>query len=383
MKSFGSPLIASVSGPFGDWWARKRKRDRATDWLPRHYLKKKSSDHCACKCFTLADQIYHDMPEAQKDAWRLAATRQARSGYDLFMKEAIWLFSRRRSAPMYPSSSGGWSPLLAQPFPLYLPPPCTDPLPDQDPHGSFAFRVVDRDNYYIYIDAALSLRHTGTPAPWPVAITRKWIFDINLKTWRLNDALTVNNDTTWTRFPIPCLPTANVQARGITTFKTGNLNQGLDMWTGEDITLPWTLPPNIRGGAWSAPSLLFSALIPHIAAPSTLPLKLQAQWAALPPIFDDPLARSPVKIFLWLWQGLEQRKPPATVELLIHTGHFGEPPEHTFAFARRMKQLGPFTAEFPTTDIIQDPIKLSVITADATYVLNLVYGGTSEVTANP
>lgn len=95
-----------------------RKNRRA---LPPTPLQKIQQERLAA-----ADTFYKQMPQSERDTWKAAVKKNHLTGYQLFMKECLGLFSQGRNGPVVPSISGGYTYDKATPH-----------HSRENPHGSF------------------------------------------------------------------------------------------------------------------------------------------------------------------------------------------------------------------------------------------------------
>lgn len=168
----GTPFIYNVAGKAGSGIYRKSIPGPAqSDSLeenapaPGRQRRKSGKSKCNCEAFRLCDSIYTAMPEHEKQIWRNAVTKAARTGYTVWMSECMHLMQQGLNAPDMPGPGGGWSPINAIPG-AERPPPesCIDYIPfEPGPYfitiGSYGLP----DNGGVGIDYALN------NAPPPIA----------------------------------------------------------------------------------------------------------------------------------------------------------------------------------------------------------------------
>jgi hypothetical protein len=87
---------------------------------------------CSCECFQLADALWQTMTEENRELWRAAVKAPQMSGYDVWMKEALYLCNRGINLPDAPGPGGGYSPINAKPGSTPAPASC---LPEQPQVG--------------------------------------------------------------------------------------------------------------------------------------------------------------------------------------------------------------------------------------------------------
>lgn len=112
-KGWIAPLLfGEMHGTFaGVTLQRGYHKDPSIDSPNPHSGPPKPGPPCPCAVFRLADATYHDLSAAQKQAWRNAVKRPGRSGYMVWMKEAMVCLFRYGVYPEFdnPSASGGYS----------------------------------------------------------------------------------------------------------------------------------------------------------------------------------------------------------------------------------------------------------------------------------
>jgi hypothetical protein len=108
-------VAADLSGPFGDFYAIGNRPGGKPHFQPRHKPGRRKAEICACKMFKRADALWVDMSDAAREPWHQNARARGISGYDLWMKECLWLWHRGLLAPDLPGASGGWQPHSATP----------------------------------------------------------------------------------------------------------------------------------------------------------------------------------------------------------------------------------------------------------------------------
>ena len=81
------------------------------------------SPRCPCKAFLYCDRHWQTLSPEQKREWQLAVKAPGKSGYDVYMKEALTLCMQQGVLPQCPSPSGGYSTRCLVPSDTPVPPP--------------------------------------------------------------------------------------------------------------------------------------------------------------------------------------------------------------------------------------------------------------------
>jgi hypothetical protein len=111
-----SPLISAIRGRVGDtiygtqyrtnkgvqdcWSATRKHNPRPLATEDQNPMQ---------RGFEYCDDIYSNMPEAEKELWRKAVKKRHLTGYQLWMKEALYCEGLKQNLPDAPSASGGFS----------------------------------------------------------------------------------------------------------------------------------------------------------------------------------------------------------------------------------------------------------------------------------
>lgn len=104
-------LISEFYGPIASAIWQGTFKKRGFNARPRHAHVKQHGDGPPCECvaFRLADLYWQHNAAALKPVWDPAVKKRHMSGYELFMKEAVYIVQQVNRLPACPSISGGYS----------------------------------------------------------------------------------------------------------------------------------------------------------------------------------------------------------------------------------------------------------------------------------
>jgi hypothetical protein len=143
-------IVSGVTGRAGGQTFRTRSlRGRSSiATVPRDYHLAQPPDpdkphKCPCECWSLADTAWLAMTDDEHAIWNAAVTARGISGYDLWMKEALYLCNQGLYLPDGPGPGGGFTPRQAIPG-THIPPPASC-LPEPPPGCQYCPGQEPRD----------------------------------------------------------------------------------------------------------------------------------------------------------------------------------------------------------------------------------------------
>lgn len=111
-----SILMSQFYGPAGPIYTYTQRRAVAMVAAARPVRKKQTApkppgmeEKCPCQAFQVLDLYWQSMSKAEQDVWNDAVKKPHMSGYQLWMKESLWLCKESGYLPACPSVSGGFS----------------------------------------------------------------------------------------------------------------------------------------------------------------------------------------------------------------------------------------------------------------------------------
>lgn len=158
------PLLTLAAGRSGPVSGRARRRKPGAviaSYTRRHFpsIQVVTDTPCPCQCWKKADYIYQGFSTSTKLLWRRATKKPCLSGYDLWMKSAVYNFTHKMNAPDAPPVSGGYTQIGNNPGDTWhVPPVDVKPWePELDPDYGGPYKkghpcqwCVPEDNWPLY-----------------------------------------------------------------------------------------------------------------------------------------------------------------------------------------------------------------------------------------
>lgn len=234
-------LLASASGPFGDWLATTRPGQTDILFTPRRHRTGIAHEKPICKVFKELDQLYHEYPQEIHDMWNAYARAPGISGYDAWMSQGLTANAQGWYAPDNPGEGNGAAPRPIMPGCL-VPPPLVIPCnPDAKCLVGQARCDVRLDMYgLVQFRYRHSFRDPRFPNPADVTVVILGFWDEVQQKYHLDlqGEIGVNKDTGWVD---TLVPVARLKMSVFAKYKYFLLEQEFNLPLNQAVAVPQLL----------------------------------------------------------------------------------------------------------------------------------------------